>query len=454
MEKSDRRSWMHRFLILLLSGGFFIFPVFGLTADEIASEEPEEEAIQASPVDGGNLTENDASIAQEEKIETEIKDLKTEIEEQQQAAEKLEKKIDQLHDNIKSRQREQITLETELLNLNDQIEAATLDIEKTEVDLGRLQLESDQVQAQIEEQEKDIQERREKLKKFIREAYELDQTTHLEVLMTGGSFSEFFSQATTIQQLQADVQSGVKEIKAFKSKLELALGQLESNQKEVEEKKTELDTMKSGYDAQATRKQTLLTDTEESEEKFQDLLQRAKEEFQAANDAIVSNERAIRKKLREKEELQSGEGDGTVPIEEVSDEPLLWPISSRLITAGFKDPDYPFRYLFEHPAVDVATSQGTVIKAAASGYVGIAKNGGATGYSYIMLVHASGISTVYGHASRIDVNVDDYVEQGQIIGLTGGMPGTPGAGRLTTGPHLHFEVRLDGIPVNPLNYLP
>ena len=133
--------------------------------------------------------------------------------------------------------------------------------------------------------------------------------------------------------------------------------------------------------------------------------------------------------------------------------PGIWPVPENIITSTFHDPDYPFRYLFEHPAIDIKAAQGTTLRAAASGYVARVQING-TNYGYIMIVHGDGLSTVYGHVSASFVSADDYVIQGQPIGKSGGMPGTTGAGPLTTGPHLHFEVRKNGIPVNPLNYLP
>ena len=66
--------------------------------------------------------------------------------------------------------------------------------------------------------------------------------------------------------------------------------------------------------------------------------------------------------------------------------------------------------------------------------------------NYVMVIHTNGIATLYAHLSRIDVVADQFVSRGDIIGAVGSTG-------FSTGPHLHFEVRLNGIPTDPLSYL-
>ncbi len=75
------------------------------------------------------------------------------------------------------------------------------------------------------------------------------------------------------------------------------------------------------------------------------------------------------------------------------------------------------------------------------------------GYSYIILAHKGNLVTLYGHVYEIRVKPGMLVAKGDVIGLTGGTPGTRGAGLQTTGPHLHFEVHYKGEPQDPLDYL-
>jgi murein DD-endopeptidase MepM/ murein hydrolase activator NlpD len=125
--------------------------------------------------------------------------------------------------------------------------------------------------------------------------------------------------------------------------------------------------------------------------------------------------------------------------------PTFWPASGRLSsTYGTRrDPIAGRRRL--HEGIDVAASSGDDIRASASGKVTFA--GVYNGYGRTVIIdHGNGISTLYGHSSKLLVKEGQTVSKGELIAKVGS------SGR-STGPHLHFEIRINGEPVDPLNYL-
>ncbi|MFA5947490.1 MAG: peptidoglycan DD-metalloendopeptidase family protein [Candidatus Gracilibacteria bacterium] len=133
---------------------------------------------------------------------------------------------------------------------------------------------------------------------------------------------------------------------------------------------------------------------------------------------------------------------------------FIWPIEPKKgLSAYFRDPSYSGVFGVKHNAIDIPTNQQSLVRAAADGVVYTTKDNG-YGYSYIIIAHAGGYQTVYGHITEILVKEGQTIKQGSIIGLSGGMPGTKGAGYMTTGPHLHFEMLLNGSYVDPLDNLP
>lgn len=130
-----------------------------------------------------------------------------------------------------------------------------------------------------------------------------------------------------------------------------------------------------------------------------------------------------------------------------------WPVRGRT-TAGFREASY-YRYFgIPHNGIDIAVAQGTAVRSAADGVVFVVREGGRTGYTYVLVGHAAGYATLYGHLSAVVVAPGQTVRVGQVLGLSGGEPGTEGAGPTTTGQHLHFEVIQGGVNVNPMSVLP
>mgnify|MGYP000611685502 CR=1 FL=1 len=319
-------------------------------------------------------------------------------------------------------------LQTEITLKQTQIEQTALEIQSTE--------------QKIQTAENDITQQKERLAGFIREIYKQDKKTFVELALTVNNFSDYYNYLYTLEKIQNNTKKILNELKKFKADLEIHIANLEKKKRSIEKLIQELDNKKVALASNTHAKQNLLDESRNSESKFQSLVNRLKTEQSEINADIISLEKQIRSKL-----------GGNARFESLSSSDFIWPVHNRGITAYFHDPSYPFRYIFEHPAIDIKSSQGSPIKAANSGYVGkVVING--TKYGYIMLIHGNGFSTVYGHTTKSYVTEDQYVAKGEIIGLSGGMPGTPGAGNLSTGPHLHFEIRKNGIPVNPLDYLP
>lgn len=365
------------------------------------------------------------------------------IKEKEQAIAEIKKKAAIYQKNIKIKQQEAITLKNQLSILENRIAKASLDIKATETGIQQTKLETRSAELQIISKEDDISNKKQILADLLQEINKSDGENQIKIFLSYNSLSDFMNNVEYTKDIQNDLRSKLDELKNDKKLLQTKKAELESKQEKLNELKEELEFANAELSGDAIYKENLLAQTKNSEQKFTVLYTQVKKEQQAISAEITELEKEMRQKLNQLKKDKPTLTDAT----------LAWPIPQNVITAYFHDPDYPFSYIFEHPAIDIRAKPGTSIAAPADGYVLKSKNAG-MGYSYIALIHADGISTVYGHVSKIFVSEDEFVSKGEIIGLTGGTPGTPGAGRLVTGPHLHFEVRVDGIPVNPLDYLP
>ena len=363
--------------------------------------------------------------------------------------EEIKSKLDQLSEqaavyqkNIRIKQEEAMSLKNQIDILQNKIAESELEIKATTEEIKKNELEIRKTEIDIFTQEDAITKKQSELAATIKQINKNRQTNALEIFILHNSISDFFIHAENTKILSKNLKAGIDKVQEMKHDLVIKKSTLTTKIAELKQLKDELILQRNEITTQTEYKNNLLVDTKKSEQKFYNLFWQAKQEQEQANAEVAALEKKMRESLKKNEEKHT-----------LIDSSLIWPIPQNTVTTLFHDPDYPFRYLFEHPAIDIRAGQGTPIKAPADGYVLKVKSAG-MGYSYIALIHANGISTVYGHVSKIYVKPDEYVTRGEVIGATGGAPRTPGAGNLTTGPHLHFEVHLNGIPVDPLLYLP
>ena len=380
---------------------------------------------------------NDSNSEEVWRVNQDINNKRSEITE-------LKKQISTYKKNIKAKQNALFNLSSQINTINDSIAKINLEIRASELEIETLNLKIENTELKIDAKEKEIDERKEIVAEIIRTVHRQNQSgSILEILIMNENFSKFISELEQLENIQDNLLQNVEELQDIKIALNNDKDSLNDKKEEIDLLNNILENRKESLNGQKVAKDSILQITHGQEAKFQQLLDQSREEQRQLNNELVYLEKVGREKLNRQLALEAIESDG-----------MMWPVSSRIITAYFHDPDYPYRHIFEHNAIDIAIPQGTPIRSAESGYVAKVRDGGKTGYSYIMIIHPDGLSTVYGHINQINISVDQYISKGQVIGYSGGLPGTNGAGPFSTGPHLHLEVRYNGIPVNPLNYLP
>jgi murein DD-endopeptidase MepM/ murein hydrolase activator NlpD len=131
--------------------------------------------------------------------------------------------------------------------------------------------------------------------------------------------------------------------------------------------------------------------------------------------------------------------------EVVNSLPLRWPVRGRVNSEYGRRPSPWHGAAEQHSGLDISTPPGTPVMCPAPGRVVLAGAGGDYG-RHVLVEHSNGVRSLYGHLSKVDVKAGQLVEKGQLLGLTGS------TGR-STGPHLHYELRVAGKAVNPRKFL-
>jgi len=389
--------------------------------------------------------------------EEQIKKLKEETESKNNAISEAQQKQNEYQAILNQKKTEKLTLQNQKDQINTSILETRFKIVEIENLIDKTTLEIQTLGLEVLQNENNIIEQREKIADMIKVIYKNDNRSILEAFLLNDSLSDFLDEIKYTESIQNGLASMLDEYNTKKEELKNKNVEIAQKKIDLENQKVTLEDEKDNLINEQQRLALLISQTNDEEKKFQDMMNKAIADQKAMEQEIEDLQKEIldnnikfadakRKEDIEKKLLEMGGA--------VSNNSLSWPVPMNTITTYFHDPDYPFKDVIgEHPAIDIRAKQGTPVKAPAPGYVIKVKDGGATGYSYIMIMHTNDIATVYGHVSKISVSEDQYVSEGDIIGYSGGTPGTHGAGPFTTGPHLHFEVRVSGIPVNPLEYL-
>lgn len=353
-------------------------------------------------------------------IEDSIKDIGREKEETKKKVEDAKneeegylKQVNEIEDNM-------LSVLNELEELNSKLDESKNNISDMAIDIALKKEELKKLEAEILE-------KTEILNKRVAEMYKKGNSSSIDVIFKSVGFIDFFTRLKMVSAIaQKDIEI-INEIKDKKQKL------LESQKNIIKMHEEEI--------SQKKELEILIEESQKKKNELEKIYNQKKELLTIATankEALLLLERQLDQKQAEITKVLQQYSYGSSPTGK-----LMWPVYGKL-SSGFGNRRSYSGSVRLHAGIDIWAPSGSNIFAAEAGQVLKAEYHGGYGYS-ILIYHGGDFATFYAHLSGFAVSVGQTVQKGQVIGYVG----TTG---YTTGPHLHFEVRIKGNVQNPLNY--
>ena len=382
-----------------------------------------------------------------------------------QAKTSSQSKLDKINQNIKEAQKELDSLDDQVADkkaysdalmkkidlLQDKLDALESNRDDLQSEIDAVQKRIDETQAEINKAEKEIEKKEQEFDgvyeeycQRLRAMYISGNVSMLEVLLESGDISSILTRAEMVKSVSEqdsatldDLMTKMEEINKEREELANNKIQLGKDKDSLNSRKQEL---QKSIDEYNFSKAELNAEVEECNAALASLDDKRSE----VKETIDTNQEQKRQIEAEINNALSGSGSnkpGSGNYNPGTGQ-LAYPTSYRQISAGY--PNYSNGSY--HGGVDWPCPTGTAVHASDSGVVVIAKKLTYSYGQYILIDHGNGLSTLYAHNSSLVVGVGDKVSKGQIIAYSGESGNA-------TGPHVHFEVRLNGTRVNPMSYL-
>jgi murein DD-endopeptidase MepM/ murein hydrolase activator NlpD len=348
----------------------------------------------------------------------------------------LQSSISQIQGDIKQKQSQAASLANQVAIFDDEIKKNQLQVDKKKADISSTNLQIQQTQASITDAQAQIAHQKNVLAEYIRTLNYSDDVSSVQLLFSDHSFSDILNNMQNIETVQGSVKDSLDTIKVLESQLNFKNQELQTTKTNLEKQKKDLDFKVSELKGSQQEKQELLDVTKNDEAEFQKKLAEAKSDYNQKESEIAALERKLREDNTHYGTSQPYTSGFVWPL----------PVGMGIITCSFHCAGY-FSGM-THTGTDLGAPKGTPIYSATTGTVvhaGWGKSHG--GYGFYAAIQSGNLLLIYGHMleGSIPVSVGQNITTGTRIGSVG-LTG------MTTGYHLHFEVRSNGVPVNAMNY--